>query len=533
MSGFNINRTCCIASSVVHMKEECVMSLNENDEEYLNSLLDSVMDSNGEDSLYDSDWMSAELSSLEERLGEREDREKRRNSRKESKRSSRKNREQSSERAEYAEEQAKPEEHMEEMSQRAEYVQESAQENGSIDNSDMEDLLDMISQMDEEQSAVDNAVAESMEEEREESFLSDSQERAEGLADNPGDSGMAEGEKNKKGKKKKDKKKKEQKLPDEAMEEGLSEKKPGFLKRLFGKKHTDVVDSDNTIINAEEILDETGSVSEDLEDLNLDALGLEGLFDIGEVGTRSGIGDTGDNSGGMFVDDGFSMEGIDDLADIEEKDGNSKKKKKEKKKKEKKPKEKKPKDKKKKKPKKKEPDEIIHISVAALLLGMSLMAAFIAAIYFGSQAYSYQEKVDEATSCYVDKDYTNAYEILSGLDLKKRNQAFYDQVKNIMRVEQCYNEFVSLYHGEQYELSLDSLIRGIRNYDMVLDESRELGTFDQITESYGKIIDCLSSYYGISESDARMIAAITGKTEYTDMIYSKAVSVKKPEEGTK
>ena len=90
-----------------------------------------------------------------------------------------------------------------------------------------------------------------------------------------------------------------------------------------------------------------------------------------------------------------------------------------------------------------------------------------------------------------------------------------------MKVEKHYNEFNTYYKLEMNVDALDSLIRGIKTYDSVIDKARELGTFDQTTSSLGKIIDCLSSYYGMTESEARQLSQMADREEYSRIINSK------------
>lgn len=283
------------------------------------------------------------------------------------------------------------------------------------------------------------------------------------------------------------------------------EKKKEKVKREKKKKKQDKSD-DNSLIDMDGILEETGSVMDDMDNLGLNDLGLSEEFGLGS-----------------------SKEMDEDLDEIEEKQ--SKKKKKEKKpKKEKEPKV--PKEKKKKPKKPPVREEIIRITPLGFILSMSVIAAIVSVVYFGAKFSSYNRNIDEATGYYVDKNYTKAYAILSGMDLKKEDTTFYAQVVTIIKVEKYYNEFSTYYKLEMYADALNSLIRGVKNYDIIIDEARELGTFDQATASLGKIIDCLSSYYGMTESEARQLSQMENKVEYSNIIYSKASNVKISEKGT-
>lgn len=271
-------------------------------------------------------------------------------------------------------------------------------------------------------------------------------------------------------------------------------------------KHSNESD-DNSIIHIESILEETGSTMDDMNDLGLGDFGLGNEF-------------------------GFNNSKHKDLNDELEDEIPTKAKKKKEKKEKKEKESKEPRIKKQKKPK--VPvgrEEKIRITPLGVILAVTIIVAIVCITYFGSNAFSYNKKIDEATVYYVEKNYTKAYELLVGMDIKKDDEAFYEQVISIMKVEKYYNEFHTYYKLEMYTEGLDTLIRGIRGYDNIIDEARELGSFDQTTGSLGKIVDCLSSYYGISEGEARQLSQMEDKSEYSKIIYDKAVHIIKPDEG--
>lgn len=275
-----------------------------------------------------------------------------------------------------------------------------------------------------------------------------------------------------------------------------TKKNKGFFGKLFSRNKKSEQPDDNSLIDVDSILDETGSVMDDIDSLGLNDFGF---------------------SSGLNLDSASTEEIVEEAEDKK-----AKKEKKKKEKKEKKPKkEKVPKEKKKKPIKPPVIEEKIRITPLGLILSLSVIAASVCLIYFGAGFFSYSRNIDKATGYYVDKNYTKAYATLAGMDLKDSDKAFYQQVVNIMKVEKYYNEFNTYYKLEMHVEALDSLIRGIKSYDSVIDKARELGTFDQTTASLGKIIDCLSSYYGMTESEARQLSQMADREEYSRIIYSK------------
>lgn len=296
-------------------------------------------------------------------------------------------------------------------------------------------------------------------------------------------------------------------------------KSKGFLGGLFSKKKQKGKEKklseqsdDNSLIDMERVLEETGSVMDDMDSLGLNDLATDDGFDT-------------NSSNGFNVDE--ELEGIE-----EKKSEKDKKKEKKEKKPKKEKKVKASKDKKKIKPVKPvRREEMIRVTPLGVVLSLSVIAASVCVIYFGAGFFSYNKNIDAATSYYVDKNYTKAYTVLAGMDLNKEDKPFYKQVVNVMKVEKYYNEFNTYYKLEMYADALDSLIRGIKSYDSVVDDARELGTFDQTTDSFGKIIDCLSGYYSMTESEARQLAQMADREEYSKIIYNKASNIKISEKG--
>lgn len=279
-------------------------------------------------------------------------------------------------------------------------------------------------------------------------------------------------------------------------------KKKSLFGKIFSKKSKNEK-SDLNEIDADEILDETGSTSDDMADFDLNELGFNG-------------------------DAESILRDLDELDDIEDISDSKKKEKKEKKeKKARKPKKKKikqPKIKtKKEKPKRRE--EIIRISPLAIILMITVIVLLVGGIYIGSNVFSYNSNIKEATNSYIDNDYTKAYNLLAGMKLKDKDKDFYKQVENIMKVEKHINDFNSFITIEKYTYALESLIRGIESYDENIEASKELGTYEILETEMNEIDTLLKNYFGMSIEDARAIIQITDSGKYAKEINERAAKI--------
>lgn len=280
-------------------------------------------------------------------------------------------------------------------------------------------------------------------------------------------------------------------------------KKKSLFGKIFSKK-SKKEKSDLNEIDADEILDETGSTFDDMADFDLNEFGFNG-------------------------DAESILRDLDELDDIEDKSDSKKKEKKEKKeKKARKPKKEKkikqPKIKtKKEKPKRRE--EIIRISPLAIILMITVIALLVGGIYIGSNVFSYNSNIKEATNSYIDNDYTKAYNLLAGMKLKDKDKDFYKQVENIMKVEKHINDFNSFITIEKYTYALEALIRGIESYDENIEASKELGTYEILETEMNEIDTLLKNYFGMSIEDARTIIQITDSGKYAKEINERAAKI--------
>lgn len=227
------------------------------------------------------------------------------------------------------------------------------------------------------------------------------------------------------------------------------------------------------------------------------------------------------------------------MDDDDEEEDNPKKSKKEKKKKEKKQKIKKQKKvaakpKKVKKTKEKikkvkEPDEIIHISKGFVLMSLSFAFVFIFAVVFGGDYYTYNKKVSVATKEYVNKNYTEAYNTIFGLEMKKDDdEELFNQIQTVMFVNRHYEAYESLIRMDEYEQALYSLLKGVKMFDKYQNVGRKLNCYDDMQNVLGWIDRGLLETFGLTESQARELNLINNdeKVGYEVAIIAQAAREK-------
>ena len=171
-------------------------------------------------------------------------------------------------------------------------------------------------------------------------------------------------------------------------------------------------------------------------------------------------------------------------------------------------------------------EEIIRFSPVSVVFMITIIAVVVLGVYFGADVFNYNSKINKASSYYVDKEYDKAYDVLTGMDLKESDEGFYNQVLNIMKVEKHMNDFHTYIEIELYANALESLIKGVENYDANIGESNALGTTEILNAILNNIDAALQNYYGMTVEDARTIIQIGNKSEIAKIINDKSSSVK-------
>lgn len=275
--------------------------------------------------------------------------------------------------------------------------------------------------------------------------------------------------------------------------------------------------------------DDTAGHAEDIDMFNLDALTNDmedGKFDFGldmDFGSSDDVKELDENESLIRQMDRGELDEDEILND----EGDKKEKKKEKKKKAKKL--KKPKNKKAKKPKRKkekEPDEIIELPKVLLVFAFSCIILLVVCLIFGGKLKYYDDKMQNATAYYVNKDYEAAYSEISGLSIKEKDEDFYNQVFTVMMVAHHYTAGKNLIATGDYEEGLHSYLKGIAMYDKYQNRGREINCLDEMTGVLEMIDKELTEVFGLSESKAREITLLDNKEEYAYSVKVLAKEIK-------
>ena len=186
-----------------------------------------------------------------------------------------------------------------------------------------------------------------------------------------------------------------------------------------------------------------------------------------------------------------------DDADVEA--DNSKKKKP---KKEKKPKEKK--QKKEKKPKEKKSfskDDMQKVSFSKILVIILLSVIICIGIVVSSKIVNYKINLNNANELYLSGNYSQAYEVLNGMDIKDKDKDFYEKTRimaNLYQGISSYDNYIAI--GDTTS-AIISLVNAAARKATLGDDILKYDLTDKVDNVYSKILSILN-VYGINEETA-------------------------------
>lgn len=161
------------------------------------------------------------------------------------------------------------------------------------------------------------------------------------------------------------------------------------------------------------------------------------------------------------------------------------------------------------------PTRINRIGAGIILVTFAVIAVV---IIVGNNSYAYSQCIAKATAYFGQKEYTNAYNEIYGVKVKKSDEEIKDQVMTVMFIEKQRNSFDNYFAMEMYPEALDSLLKGLDKYDKYLDQARSLGIESDLDYVKDEILAELKSAFNISEKRAYQLLSISDARKYTEAV---------------
>ena len=158
---------------------------------------------------------------------------------------------------------------------------------------------------------------------------------------------------------------------------------------------------------------------------------------------------------------------------------------------------------------------INRAGAAIVFVFLGVVAAF---IIIGTNVFSYNGSISRASAYFAEDQYSAAYDEISGLDVKAKDQELYEQIRTVMFVNKELNSYQNYTGIRMYPEALDSLIKGLEKYDKHIDDAKDMDVSEDLDKVRGRIISELENEYGLSEKEAYKLLNITDREAYSEKV---------------
>jgi len=154
--------------------------------------------------------------------------------------------------------------------------------------------------------------------------------------------------------------------------------------------------------------------------------------------------------------------------------------------------------------------KVLPILLICLSLGASIIIITFASVNFTDKK--------AARDAYYDGDYQTCYQNLYGKDRNENEQIMYARSESILTIRMWIREYEMLEaEGARLE-ALDSLIQSVNDYPVLYDYAAQWNAEGEVAQEYATILNLLYENYGLTEDQARAIAAEPDDIEYTRQV---------------
>lgn len=152
-------------------------------------------------------------------------------------------------------------------------------------------------------------------------------------------------------------------------------------------------------------------------------------------------------------------------------------------------------------------------------VGAAIVIIFFATIgiftVIGSMLFNRNRSLDNAENYFAGGDYLQAYDAISMVDVDEENDVLYKRIRMCTQMQKEVNSYTNYSSIGMRVEALDSLVKGIRYYDLNKQEAAALGIINQMDRLVNQINASLNDDFGMSGDEARELLSISDQAGYT------------------
>lgn len=171
-----------------------------------------------------------------------------------------------------------------------------------------------------------------------------------------------------------------------------------------------------------------------------------------------------------------------------------------------------------KKPKKpKEPDNTPPLPKKPVILCFVMAGSFLALVILGTNLFGYSSSMSEAEKQYVLGNYEEAYQKVSGMDIKDKDFETYEKYRVMGTVSGEYSAYQTFMEAGLYDMALDSLVRAVGRCEKYQEQAELYGCTGELSKLRQQAAGALGSF-GITETRALELYGIEERSDYSSQI---------------
>ena len=145
------------------------------------------------------------------------------------------------------------------------------------------------------------------------------------------------------------------------------------------------------------------------------------------------------------------------------------------------------------------------------ILALSIMVL----VFLGTFLVGYSTPVKAAREAFENGDYVTAYAKLQGIKVRDADNELLESASTLAGIQTEMDAYHAMMEQKQYEMALDSLIRGYNRCLLHSAKAEEWGVADKVKELEDQFDQLLKEQFDISKRTAKKLYAIKKRSQYT------------------
>lgn len=161
-----------------------------------------------------------------------------------------------------------------------------------------------------------------------------------------------------------------------------------------------------------------------------------------------------------------------------------------------------------------EPDNAPPLPKKPVILCFAMAVSFLVLVLLGTNLFGYSSSMKNAGKQFALGNYAEAYQQVSGLDIREQDVAVYEKYRLIGNVAGEYDAYQTFMEAGIYDMALDSLVRAVGRCEKYQTSAQEYGCTGELEKLRTQTEGALSSF-GMTGERALELYAIEDRGEYS------------------